>query len=374
MFHQLVKKINEENFEDTHSGPIAITGTQCPTEEIETIDELSEPVAVARLPEVMESLLITHEDKAITKFDVDRNLASEEYENNGGVHGCDVDKEEAGEAVCGDYRHTPEHVVHEDQITKAIEDPIKVAHVLPQSRLVRPPDRVIHTSPQKQANRLQSAIRPSSVMPNSLTPLSAVRSVRPPAPRSLARATEKESTPRKPTSRTQSQPRPTREAKTISQHVTPKVYRKVVTVSSKIGSFTDHKPQGGNVQIFSENRIYNVQSKIGSLDNVCHTPGGGNVKIMSTKLDFKDKATPKIDAKSDYVPPVPEKKAISQKLNWAAQSKIGSLDNVKHKPAGGNVQILDQKLEWHATSKVGSRGNIKHKPGGGNVQVICDCD
>uniref|UniRef100_A0A158P9W8 Microtubule-associated protein n=1 Tax=Angiostrongylus cantonensis TaxID=6313 RepID=A0A158P9W8_ANGCA len=156
----------------------------------------------------------------------------------------------------------------------------------------------------------------------------------------------------------------------MNQPTTPKVHRKVVTVSSKVGSFTNHKPQGGNVQIFSENRTYNVQSKIGSLNNVSHTPGGGNVRIPNMKLDFKEKATPKIDAKSDYVPLIPEKKAITQKLNWTARSKIGSLDNVKHKPAGGNVQILDQKLQWHATSKVGSRDNIGHKPGGGNVQIF----
>ncbi|KHJ91619.1 Tau and MAP protein, tubulin-binding repeat protein [Oesophagostomum dentatum] len=115
---------------------------------------------------------------------------------------------------------------------------------------------------------------------------------------------------KKPAARTQSQPRPSADAKAISQPATPKVYRKVVTVSSKIGSFTDHKPQGGNVQIFSENRTYNAQSKIGSLHNVSHTPGGGNVKIPSMKLDFKEKAKPRIEAKSDYVPPVPEKKVL----------------------------------------------------------------
>ncbi|PIO57889.1 Tau and MAP protein, tubulin-binding repeat protein [Teladorsagia circumcincta] len=139
---------------------------------------------------------------------------------------------------------------------------------------------------------------------------SAVRSLRPPAPRPVAQTSTKEQQNKKPVSRTQSQPRP---------------------------------PM---------------------------TEGGGNVKIPTIKLDFKEKAKPKIDAKSEYVPPVPEKKMISQKLVWNAQSKVGSLDNVKHKPAGGNVQILDQKLEWHAASKVGSMDNIKHKPGGGNVQVI----
>lgn len=33
----------------------------------------------------------------------------------------------------------------------------------------------------------------------------------------------------------------------------------------------------------------------------------------------------------------------TQKLEFKAQSKIGSLDNVKHKPGGGEVKIFDDK-------------------------------
>lgn len=33
----------------------------------------------------------------------------------------------------------------------------------------------------------------------------------------------------------------------------------------------------------------------------------------------------------------------SQKLEWKATSKIGSLDNVKHQPGGGSVKIFDEK-------------------------------
>ena len=36
---------------------------------------------------------------------------------------------------------------------------------------------------------------------------------------------------------------------------------------------------------------------------------------------------------------------------------------------GGRKQIENRKVEWNAGSKVGSKNNIKHKPGGGNVQV-----
>lgn len=37
------------------------------------------------------------------------------------------------------------------------------------------------------------------------------------------------------------------------------------------------------------------------------------------------------------------KQIESQKLEFKAQSKVGSLDNVKHKPKGGDVKIFDDK-------------------------------
>lgn len=46
------------------------------------------------------------------------------------------------------------------------------------------------------------------------------------------------------------------------------------------------------------------------------------------------------------------------------KSKIGSTDNIKHKPAGGNVKILDEKKEFKGVhSKVGSMDYAAHKPG-----------
>lgn len=36
---------------------------------------------------------------------------------------------------------------------------------------------------------------------------------------------------------------------------------------------------------------------------------------------------------------------------------------------GGNIEIRSEKLEFKAQSKVGSMDNIKHVPGGGNRRV-----
>ena len=36
---------------------------------------------------------------------------------------------------------------------------------------------------------------------------------------------------------------------------------------------------------------------------------------------------------------------------------------------GGAKKIESRKLDWETQSKVGSTNNIKHKPGGGNVKV-----
>ena len=36
---------------------------------------------------------------------------------------------------------------------------------------------------------------------------------------------------------------------------------------------------------------------------------------------------------------------------------------------GGEKKIQSEKLDWKANSKVGSTDNMKHKPGGGNIKV-----
>ena len=50
-------------------------------------------------------------------------------------------------------------------------------------------------------------------------------------------------------------------------------------------------------------------------------------------------------------------------------SKVGSLDNINHKPAGGQKKIFSEKPKFEAKSKCGSLDNIKHKPAGGDKKV-----
>lgn len=65
-------------------------------------------------------------------------------------------------------------------------------------------------------------------------------------------------------------------------------------------------------------------------------------------------------------------KILSQKLQWNAKSKIGSLENANHKPKGGEKKIETVKLDFKdkAKSKVGSKDNMQHVAGGGDVKVI----
>lgn len=49
-----------------------------------------------------------------------------------------------------------------------------------------------------------------------------------------------------------------------------------------------------------------------------------------------------------------EIKVVHQKLEWKVTSKVGSLDNVKHRPGGGQVQIFDEK---YCASKGSSRSS-----------------
>lgn len=50
-----------------------------------------------------------------------------------------------------------------------------------------------------------------------------------------------------------------------------------------------------------------------------------------------------------------EIKVVHQKLEWKVASKVGSLDNVKHRPGGGQVQIFDEK--YCAASRGSSRSS-----------------
>ncbi|KAM6307366.1 microtubule-associated protein 2 [Aegotheles albertisi] len=88
--------------------------------------------------------------------------------------------------------------------------------------------------------------------------------------------------------------------------------------------------------------LKNVRSKIGSTDNIKYQPKGGQVQIVTKKIDLSH-----------------------------VTSKCGSLKNIHHKPGGGRVKIESVKLDFKekAQAKVGSLENAHHIPGGGNVKI-----
>nr|XP_030709140.1 microtubule-associated protein 2 isoform X2 [Globicephala melas] len=87
--------------------------------------------------------------------------------------------------------------------------------------------------------------------------------------------------------------------------------------------------------------LKNVKSKIGSTENIKYQPKGGQVRILNQKIDLSK-----------------------------VQSRCGSRDNIKHSAGGGNVQIVTKKIDLsHVTSKCGSLKNIRHRPGGGRVKI-----
>ncbi|CAI9722284.1 titin-like [Octopus vulgaris] len=116
----------------------------------------------------------------------------------------------------------------------------------------------------------------------------------------------------------------------------------------------------------------NVRSKIGSLDNARHTPGGGNVKIINKKEKY-DAVQSRVGSKDNIThrPGGGNIRIENKRLSYleSAKPKVGSLDKVDHKPGGGDKKILDDKLEWTVQPKVGSKINITHKPGGGDKKI-----
>ncbi|XP_051968446.1 microtubule-associated protein tau-like isoform X3 [Xyrauchen texanus] len=119
--------------------------------------------------------------------------------------------------------------------------------------------------------------------------------------------------------------------------------------------------------------LKNVRPKVGSTDNLKYQPGGGQVQILDQKVDFSNvqsKCGSKVNLK--HTPGGGNVKILDQKVDFTnVQSKCGSKENIKHLPGGGNVQILDQKLNLSSVqSRCGSKDNIKHVPGGGKVQIL----
>ncbi|XP_044889064.1 microtubule-associated protein 2 isoform X2 [Mauremys mutica] len=88
--------------------------------------------------------------------------------------------------------------------------------------------------------------------------------------------------------------------------------------------------------------LKNVRSKIGSTDNIRYQPKGGQIQIVTKKIDLSH-----------------------------VTSKCGSLKNIRHRPGGGRVKIESVKLDFKekAHAKVGSLENAHHTPGGGNIKI-----
>uniref|UniRef100_A0A8C6P881 Microtubule-associated protein n=1 Tax=Nothobranchius furzeri TaxID=105023 RepID=A0A8C6P881_NOTFU len=86
----------------------------------------------------------------------------------------------------------------------------------------------------------------------------------------------------------------------------------------------------------------NVKSKIGSTENIKYQPKGGQVQIQNKKIDLSH-----------------------------VTSKCGSLDNIHHRPGGGYVRIESVKLGFKdkAQAKVGSLDNAHHIPRGGQLMI-----
>lgn len=182
---------------------------------------------------------------------------------------------------------------------------------------------------------------------------------------------------------------------------------KARTVTQKSG----YKPGGGNVKIMSEKKDYSnvksrtntgsrsassktssgtesprnkketvvsprsqsAQSKIGSMSNVKHSPGGGNVKILKKKEDYS-KVSSRLGSmeKAHHKPGGGNVKIRSEKADFSktAKSKIGSLENTAHTPRGGNVKIRSEKVVVKAKSRIGSLENADYTPKGGNVKIL----
>ncbi|XP_036965979.1 microtubule-associated protein 2 [Acanthopagrus latus] len=117
----------------------------------------------------------------------------------------------------------------------------------------------------------------------------------------------------------------------------------------------------------------NVRSKIGSTENIKYQPKGGQVLIPSVKLDYShvQSRCGSLDRRG-YSAGGGNVLIQNKKIDLShVTSKCGSLDNIHHRPGGGHVRIETVKLDFKdkAQAKVGSLDNAHHTPGGGHVMI-----
>ncbi|KAI4574775.1 hypothetical protein MJT46_004054 [Ovis ammon polii x Ovis aries] len=90
--------------------------------------------------------------------------------------------------------------------------------------------------------------------------------------------------------------------------------------------------------------LKNVKSKIGSTDNIKYQPKGGQFGSYLRKLPYK--------------------------IYYYSSLQPG-YQALKHRPLEMGVRILNKKIDFSKVqSRCGSKDNIKHSAGGGNVQIV----
>ncbi|KAK5861283.1 hypothetical protein PBY51_022692 [Eleginops maclovinus] len=116
----------------------------------------------------------------------------------------------------------------------------------------------------------------------------------------------------------------------------------------------------------------NIKSKVGSTENIKYQPKGGQSHILNKKPDhthIETKCSSKDNLK--HSPRGGNVLIPNVKLDYShVQSRCGSLDRRGYSARGGNVMIQNKKIDLsHVTSKCGSLDNIHHRPGGGHVRI-----
>uniref|UniRef100_A0A913HFQ0 Microtubule-associated protein n=1 Tax=Strongyloides stercoralis TaxID=6248 RepID=A0A913HFQ0_STRER len=131
------------------------------------------------------------------------------------------------------------------------------------------------------------------------------------------------------------------------------------TVGTKSPSSTQSPSKVGSL---------NSSSSIRPLPRITNKYKDVKSKVFSTitTVPSTEKPLAKTTPKSTVngIKPLPK-----TKLNWKAESKVGSFANIQHKPSGGHVKLVNQKLNWNASSKVGSIDNSSKNKTSNNKPV-----
>uniref|UniRef100_A0A1I8JRC6 Microtubule-binding protein TANGLED n=1 Tax=Macrostomum lignano TaxID=282301 RepID=A0A1I8JRC6_9PLAT len=139
---------------------------------------------------------------------------------------------------------------------------------------------------------------------------------------------------------------------------------------------TEQRNDGGGGGGGGANDVSRQRKRIGLPDCDMWSPAAVTEKIFKEKLDFSKNAKPKVETmivtRTTNQAEETKKPALiinlhqvfQQRFTWSVTSRIGSLENLRHRPSGGDRKIFKERVNFSekATPRLNTMENKDYEP------------